>query len=93
VGEKRTLENLEKVRISRFAKYHLSCRKAEVQKPSWTSAERALKNKKSMALEGYKKNLFLKKLSLSLQVMFCYFLALQLTQLFNFSVPWLQMGI
>ena len=42
-----------------------------------------------MALEGYKKNLFLKKLSLSVQVMFCYFLALELTQLFNFSVPWL----
>ena len=56
------MENLEKVRISRFAKYHLSCRKAEVQKPSWTSAERALKNKKSMALEGYQKKLLLKKL-------------------------------
>lgn len=55
MGKKRTLEYLEKVRISRSAKYHLSFRKAEVERPSQTTAGRALKNKKIMVLEGYQK--------------------------------------
>lgn len=53
------------------------------------NCRKGIKKQKQHGIGRIPKNTAFKKNSLSSQVMFCYFLGLELIQLFNFSVPWL----